>query len=184
VPDPDSSVAPLLSALRFAADRHRDQRRKDPAASPYLNHPIAVAELLARVGGVGDPITLIAAVLHDTVEDTATTPEELERTFGAAVRRTVAEVSDDKALPKLERKRLQIEHAPHLSERAKLIKLADLTCNVGDIGRDPPSDWSLDRRRDYLDWSERVIEGCRGVNAPLERAFDGALARARERLID
>jgi guanosine-3',5'-bis(diphosphate) 3'-pyrophosphohydrolase len=184
LPVPDSPTAALLTALRFAADRHRDQRRKDPAASPYLNHPIAVAEHLARVGGIVDPITLIAAVLHDTVEDTATTPEELERGFGVAVRRTVAEVSDDKALSKLERKRLQVEHAPHLSERAKLIKLADLTCNVGDIGEDPPNGWSLERRRDYLDWAERVIEGCRRVNAPLERAFDGALARARERLID
>ena len=177
---PPFDAAALLRALRFSAERHSDQRRKDPSASPYVNHPIAVAELLARVGGVTDATTLTAAILHDTVEDTETTAEELEGAFGADVRAVVAEVTDDKSLPKAERKRLQIEHAPHLSARAKRIKIADLACNVRDLASSPPADWPRERRRAYLDWAEAVVAGCRGASAALERAFDEAIARGRE----
>src|SRR5687768_39644 len=119
--DDISGIEPLLKALHFAADKHRDQRRKNVEASPYINHPIEVAELLSRVGGVTDIVTLQGAILHDTIEDTKTTPEELEETFGAAVRGVVEEVTDDKNLHKLDRKRLQIEHARHISDRAKQI---------------------------------------------------------------
>src|SRR5947199_4835157 len=118
----ESPVAKLLAALNFAAQKHRAQRRKDSEATPYINHPIAVAELLARVGQVDDLSVLQAAILHDTVEDTQTTPEEIENQFGEAVRKLVAEVTDEKSLPKAERKRRQIEHAPQLSTAAKQIK--------------------------------------------------------------
>src|SRR3954464_12991765 len=124
IPTPDA-VGQLLAALHFAADKHRDQRRKDAGASPYINHPIEVAELLARVGGVRDLVVLQAAILHDTIEDTQTTPGELEAHFGARVRKVVEEVTDDTTLLKVDRKRLQIEHAPHLSREAQLVKLAD-----------------------------------------------------------
>src|SRR6476620_8506819 len=134
----DANATPLLKALHFAADKHRDQRRKNAEASPYINHPIEVAELLARVGGVSDLVTLQGAILHDTIEDTQTTPEELETDFGAAVRAAVEEVTDDKKLHRLDRKRLQIEHAPHLSERAKQIKLADKISNVRGVTHTPP----------------------------------------------
>src|SRR6185436_14890407 len=110
------TIAAILKALHFAADKHRDQRRKDEEASPYINHPIEVAEMLARVGGVTDLVTLQGAILHDTIEDTNTTPEELEVHFGREVRDVVLEVTDDKTLEKMERKRLQIEHAAHISE--------------------------------------------------------------------
>jgi guanosine-3',5'-bis(diphosphate) 3'-pyrophosphohydrolase len=172
--DPADSLAhaSLLSALRFAADKHRDHRRKDSDASPYINHPIAVAEVLARIGRVTDLAVLQAAVLHDTIEDTATTEAELEQTFGADVSRLVAEVTDDKSLPKAERKRLQVQHAPHLSRRAKLIKLSDKICNVHDVTHSPPEEWSVDRRREYLDWSRQVVAGCRGVCSDLELYFD------------
>ena len=170
----------LLRAIHFAADKHRDQRRKDRGASPYINHPIAVAELIATVGGVTDIVVLVGAVLHDTVEDTQTTFEELEARFGPAVRGLVAEVSDDKSLPKQVRKRLQIEHAAGLSERAKLIKLADKISNVVDVTHNPPADWPVSRRREYFDWSAAVVEGCRGVNAALESYFDEMVARGRE----
>jgi guanosine-3',5'-bis(diphosphate) 3'-pyrophosphohydrolase len=168
--------------LHFAADKHRFQRRKDPEASPYINHPIAAAELLARVGGVTDAVTLLAAVLHDTVEDTQTTPAELEARFGGEVRAVVEEVTDDKTLPREERKRRQIEHAPQLSERAKLVKLADKICNVLDVTYRPPERWTLERRRAYLDWSAAVVAGCQGVNAELERYFAEVLAQGRARL--
>src|SRR6185503_15508254 len=178
------TVAALLKALHFAADKHRDQRRKDVEASPYINHPIEVAELLARVGGVTDPVTLQGAVLHDTIEDTKTTPEELEAAFGPEVRRVVEEVTDDKRLPKLERKRLQIEHAPHLSERAKQIKIADKISNVQAVAVTPPTDWPMERRREYLDWAENVVAGLRGCNQPLELYYNQVLEQGRRVLND
>jgi guanosine-3',5'-bis(diphosphate) 3'-pyrophosphohydrolase len=177
-----TETALLLDGLHFAADKHRFQRRKDPEASPYINHPIEAADLLARVGGVTDVVTLVAAVLHDTVEDTETTPAELEARFGADVRAVVEEVTDDKTLPKEERKHLQIEHAPHLSDRAKAVKVADKICNVLDVTLKPPADWTLERRRAYLDWSASVVAGCRGVNEALERHFAEVLAQGKARL--
>jgi (p)ppGpp synthase/HD superfamily hydrolase len=175
-----NKLAAILKALHFAADKHRDQRRKDVEASPYINHPIEVAELLARVGGVTDLVTLQSAILHDTIEDTKTKPEELEAAFGPEVRRVVEEVTDDKELPKEERKQLQIEHASHLSERAKQIKIGDKISNVLGVTQAPPSDWSLERRLEYLDWTEKVVEGCRGCNATLENFYDQVLAEGRQ----
>ena len=170
----------LLRAVRFAAHKHRDQRRKGRHASPYINHPIEVAELLSRVGEVDDLPVLLAAILHDTVEDTETEPEDIEQAFGTEVRNLVAEVTDDKGLEKHERKRLQVEHAPHLSDGAKLIKIADKICNVRDIAHSPPREWSAKRCSEYLDWASRVVGGCRGVNGNLERCFDETLAAARK----
>ena len=170
------ALAPLLAALRLAAEKHRTQRRKGVDASPYINHPIEVAELLARVGGVRDVEVLAAAILHDTIEDTETTPEELENAFGARVRGLVAELTDDKSLPKAERKRLQREHAPHMSQDAKQIKLADKISNVREIGASPPDGWTLERRREYIAWARSVVAGCRGANPELERCFDRVAA--------
>ncbi len=172
-------VAALLKALHFAADKHRDQRRKDEEASPYINHPIEVAELLTRVAGVTDVVTLQGAILHDTIEDTNTTPQELESVFGPEVRRVVEEMTDDTKLPKADRKRLQIEHAPHLSERAKHIKLADKIANVRSITEAPPAKWALARRKEYLDWTEQVIAGLRGSSPPLEKLYDELLVEGR-----
>jgi len=170
----------LLRALHFAAQKHRDQRCKNPDASPYINHPIEVAETLARVAGISDLTVLQAAILHDTVEDTETSPEELEATFGREVCQLVAELTDDKRLPKPERKRLQVEHAPLLSERAKLVKLADKICNVRDVAHEPPQGWSRDRRVEYLAWTERVVAGLRGKNEALDRRYDEVLREARQ----
>lgn len=170
----------LLRALEFSAEKHRAQRRKGVDASPYVNHPIEVASLLANVGGVRDMAVLVAAVLHDTIEDTRTSLEEIDAAFGKEIRHLVQEVTDDKNLPKAERKRLQVEHAPQLSHRAKLIKIADKISNVRDVTDGPPSDWSVERRREYLDWAERVVAGCRGVDRALETRFDEVLRRARE----
>ncbi|HEX2223330.1 MAG TPA: HD domain-containing protein [Thermoanaerobaculia bacterium] len=181
-PNETNPLPAFIRVLHFAAAKHRDQRRKDPIASPYINHPIAVAEVLARIGGVTDPITIAAAILHDTVEDTETTLVELESLFGPEVRAVVAEVTDDKSLPKRERKRLQVEQAPGASERAKLVKLADKICNVRDVIHHPPPGWPLERRREYLDWSEKVAAGCRGVNEALERELDAALQEGRRAL--
>ncbi len=174
----------LLDALAFSADRHRHQKRKGAGASPYINHPIEVARVLAEQGGVTDLTTLVAAVLHDTIEDTNTLPEELAARFGPEVAEVVLEVTDDKRVPSSERKRQQVERARRCSPRAKLLKLGDKICNVRDIAFDPPSGWSLERRREYLDWAERVIAGVRGTNAALEARFDEALAAARARLAE
>jgi (p)ppGpp synthase/HD superfamily hydrolase len=170
-----SHLLELLGALRFAAEKHRNQRRKGADRPPFINHAIEVAEILARVAGVEDPITLQAAVLHDTLEDTDTLPEELERQFGTEVRRVVEEVSDDKRLPREQRRVEQIRSAPGLSERAKLIRIADKIANVHSVTWSPPVDWSTARRRDYLDWTVRVIDGCRGCSPELERLYDEVL---------
>jgi guanosine-3',5'-bis(diphosphate) 3'-pyrophosphohydrolase len=166
----------VFEALEFAAQKHGDQRRKDPEASPYINHPIALAHILWGAG-VQDPVVITAALLHDTVEDTETTEEELVEHFGRNVASVVMEVTDDKNLRKSERKALQIEHAPHLSREAKLVKLADKISNVRDVGSKPPTDWTLERRREYFDWAKRVVDGLRGVDPRLERLFDEAYAK-------
>jgi len=174
----------VLRALRFAAERHSEQRRKDAKETPYVNHLIVVADSLAEVAGVVDVTTLQAAILHDAVEDTDTTLDEIERLFGAEVRGIVAEVSDDKTLPKQERKRLQIVHASGLSRPAKLIKIADKSANVHDISHTSPPGWPLERRLEYLEWAEDVVAGCRGVSRELEAYFDRTLADGRRILGD
>ncbi len=167
-------LALLLRALAFAAHKHRDQRRKDAEASPYINHPIALAEVLAGEGGIADSEVLAAALLHDTIEDTATTLAELREQFGERIAGIVAEVTDDQSLPKAERKRLQIEHAAGISAGAKLVKLADKICNLRDVAERPPAKWDLQRRREYFEWAKQVIDRLRGSHAGLEAAFDAA----------
>ena len=161
----------LLAAITFAAHKHRDQRRKDAAASPYINHPLALAHVLATEGGVTDLKTLIAAVLHDTVEDTETTYTELVDHFGRKVADVVMEVTDDKSLAKVDRKRAQIEHAPHMSKRGALVKLADKICNLRDVAHNPPADWPLARRQEYFDWAKAVVDGLPKVNKRMLKAF-------------
>jgi (p)ppGpp synthase/HD superfamily hydrolase len=177
--DERADTAILLKAIEFASRKHSTHRRKDEEASPYINHPIAVTHLLADTGGITDLVTLMAAVLHDTVEDTETTPSELEEQFGPTVRKAVEEMTDDKTLDKAVRKQLQIDHAPHLYHRAKAIKLADKIANVRDVMASPPADWPLARRIEYLDWTEEVVAGCRGANDALERLYDEVLKRGR-----
>ena len=173
-----SDLRLLLKALAFAADKHRDHKRKDRKASPYINHPITLAEVLMLEGGIGDAKILAAALLHDTIEDTETTYGELKSEFGARVANAVLEVTDNKRLRKHTRKRLQIEHAPGLSRDAKLVKLADKIANLRDLyGSRPPKGWSKRRRRDYFDWAKQVVDGLRGTNRRLEAAFDAAYAR-------
>jgi guanosine-3',5'-bis(diphosphate) 3'-pyrophosphohydrolase len=169
-----SENSTLIAAIAFAADKHRNQRRKDAEASPYINHPIALANLLVNEAGVEDQRVLVAAILHDTIEDTMTTEQELVRYFGKEVADIVIEVTDDKALPKAERKRLQVAHAPHISRRARLVKLADKICNLRDIATSPPADWSVERKREYFDWAKAVVDGLRGVHPGLEHLFDRA----------
>jgi len=172
-----SDVQRLLQAISFAAEKHRDQRRKDKDASPYINHPIALASLLSTVGGVEDIVVLQAAILHDTVEDTDTSYEELVAHFGRTVADVVMEVTDDKNLEKAQRKALQIERAPRASLAAALVKLADKTCNLRDVASSPPDRWTLERRREYFDWARRVVDGLPQVNAALLAAFNAAFAQ-------
>ena len=174
----------LLAAATFAASYHRTQRRKGAHADPYINHPLQVAELIARVGGHTELQTLMAAILHDTVEDTDAKLEDIEREFGAEIAALVAEVTDDKDLAKDERKRLQIAHAAQLTPRAKVIKLADKICNVTDIAVDPPVKWSHERQLAYFDWADAVVAGLRGVNPALEALYDARVTAARAAVRD
>jgi len=175
----ENASAKLLRSAAFAAHKHREQRRKGADASPYINHPIAVANLLASTGGVADVDVLCAAILHDTVEDTATTFDELEAEFGVMAAGIVREVTDDKSLDKQVRKQLQIEHARHLSREARLVKLADKICNLSDILASPP-DWPAQRKQEYFDWAAAVVAGLRGTNASLEEMFDALMHRRTE----
>jgi guanosine-3',5'-bis(diphosphate) 3'-pyrophosphohydrolase len=171
-------MGPVLAALAFAADKHRHQRRKDREASPYINHPIELANILVNEAGVVDTRVVVAAILHDTVEDTDATPDELSALFGPEVSAIVVEVTDDKRLPKDERKRRQVEHAPHASFRAQQVKLADKISNLRDLAARPPATWDVERKRAYFDWCKRVVDGLRGRHAVLEALFDDAyLAR-------
>jgi guanosine-3',5'-bis(diphosphate) 3'-pyrophosphohydrolase len=170
----------LLRALQFASVKHRNQRRKDANESPYINHLIEVAAVLAAEGRVTEDALLAAAALHDTVEDTETTFAELEEHFGGTIAELVRELTDDKSLRKEQRKQLQIEHARTASAGAKQLKIADKICNLRDIALSPPANWPLERRREYLTWATQVVEGCRGVNQYLDAAFDATLASARQ----
>lgn len=168
----------LVRALEFAARKHRSHRRKGEAEEPYVNHLAEVTLLLAEATGGEDPVLLMAGLLHDTIEDTATTEEELAAEFGPEVAGLVAEVTDDKSLEKQERKRLQIERASLGSRRAQMLKLADKTSNVRSIVHSPPRNWSRRRKAEYLRWAARVVEHCRGANRHLEAEFDKALTSA------
>jgi guanosine-3',5'-bis(diphosphate) 3'-pyrophosphohydrolase len=183
-----NDIALVLKALEFAAGRHRKQFRKGEDKTPYINHPIQVANLLANGAGEKDPVLIAAAILHDVVEDTVDTAEERQKLiekireiFGEEVLLLTMEVTDDKSLEKQERKRLQVVHAPSLSERAKKLKTADKIMNLRDITANPPEDWPLKRILDYLDWTEKVVAGTRGVNKKLEDIFDESLRAAKSK---
>jgi len=165
----------VLRAAAFAAEKHRTQRRKDADASPYINHPIQLAYILVQAD-IEDPVVLASALLHDTIEDTQTTLDELEIVFGYEIANIVAECSDDKSLTKLERKQAQIDHAATISHQAKLVKLADKIANVSDMNRAPPAGWSLERKREYFDWAKQVVDRMRGTHATLEARFDAEFA--------
>ncbi|MFK7765985.1 MAG: HD domain-containing protein [Mariniblastus sp.] len=170
----------IIQAADFAAEKHRNQRRKDIYQTPYINHPIEVANLLASVGGIEDEAMIIAALLHDTIEDTDTSADEIEERFGKEVLGLVLELTDDKSLEKADRKRLQIENAPKKSSAAKQIKLADKICNVSGMCTDSPAAWSRARKIEYLDWAEKVVSGCFGVNENLDELFRSRLEQSRE----
>lgn len=181
----------ILKALEFASHRHRSQRRKGRREIPYINHPIQVASLLANEGGETDPILLTAAILHDVIEDTVDSVEEkkelmaeISAKFGEEILSVTMEVTDDKTLEKKERKQLQIEHALHISARAKKLKIADKITNLRDIIIDPPDWWTHYRIVEYLDWAEQVVNGMKGVNPELESLFYKILAEAREKYVN
>ncbi|XP_063170353.1 guanosine-3',5'-bis(diphosphate) 3'-pyrophosphohydrolase MESH1-like isoform X3 [Candoia aspera] len=169
-------AARLLDAVDFAARKHAAQRRKDPEGTPYINHPIGVAQILAQEAGVTDVAVLQAALLHDTVEDTDATFAEIEQRFGEEVRRIVEQVTDDKALPRAERKRLQVERAAGLSPAAKLVALADKLYNLRDLARCAPTGWPEQRVQEYFEWASRVARGLRGTSPALEEELRLLLA--------
>ena len=171
-----NELALIITALEFASKKHKDQRRKDAEASPYINHPIALAKVLCVEGEITDYKVICGALLHDTIEDTETTEAEIITLFGKSITKIVLEVSDDKSLPKAERKLQQIEHARHASKRAKLVKLADKISNLRDIINSPPADWSVQRKQDYFDWAKEVVDQVRDVSKMLGKAFDDVYA--------
>ncbi|HOE70792.1 MAG TPA: HD domain-containing protein [Brevefilum sp.] len=172
----------IFQAIIFATRKHNGQVRKGELAAPYIIHPLAVAREIFTTGQVDDPQVLVAAILHDTIEDTDTKPEEICALFGEEVLNIVLEVSDDKLLDKMCRKQRQVINAPHLSYLARIVKLADKLVNCRDILYFPPYKWPLTRRQEYIQWSADVIAQIRGTNANLETAFDELLIKAQARL--
>ena len=180
----------VITALEFAAQRHKGQTRKGKNKSPYINHPISVMSTLSKFGEDSENL-LAAAALHDVIEDTAKQKEEIARLssiiedrFGSIVLKIVLEVSDDKSLPYQERKHLQVINTPQLSDDAKKLKIADKTCNISDLMMDPPLGWSKERKIAYLEWAKQVIEGARGVNYKLEKHFDAMVQESYNKLTD
>lgn len=167
----EAPLSLVIRALHFAASKHRDQRRKDHACSPYINHPIALVQILVNEVQIDDEIILAAALLHDTVEDTDTLPEEIERLFGPRVRSIVAEVTDDRHLTRSERKALQIQHAPLLSREAAIVKIADKIANLRDMQASPPLNWTQERKDDYRDWAQKVVEQIQNPHPGLLNLF-------------
>ena len=172
----------ILEAINFATIKHHGQVRKDEHASPYITHPVSVAKAIWQIGGVRDLATLAAAILHDTIEDTDTTETEIRENFGEEISKIVLEVTDDKSLNKMERKRRQVLHAPELSQAAKLIKLGDKLINCRDILHSPPKSWDVDRRKEYIQWAADVVFEIRGANKTLENSFDETLLDAEQQL--
>ncbi|KDR22143.1 HD domain-containing protein 3 [Zootermopsis nevadensis] len=173
----DDVLAVIIKCINFAAIKHKNQRRKDPEKTPYINHPIGVARILTEEGNVRDVEVIQAALLHDTVEDTDTSFDEIEAEFGVNVCQLVREVTDDKHLPKAERKRLQIEHAAVSSPGAKLVKLADKLYNLRDLERASPEGWAPERVQEYFDWAQKVVNGLRGTNKDIEDSLDEIFKR-------
>jgi GTP diphosphokinase / guanosine-3',5'-bis(diphosphate) 3'-diphosphatase len=171
----------VMEALNFAAQKHTAQRRKDVAGTPYINHPIEVMGVLWQAG-VRDEVLLAAALLHDTIEDTTATEEELRVRFGDEVTAVVLQVTDDKTLPKPDRKQAQIDHAPHLSDRAAQLKLADKTCNLRSLRHAPPAGWPPERLHAYVAWAEAVVAPFHGRFPALANIYQQEVQATREAL--
>jgi (p)ppGpp synthase/HD superfamily hydrolase len=170
----------ILEAALFAAEKHAQQRRKGAAGEPYINHLLEVAELVSSALTEPDTNLVIAALLHDTVEDTGVTKEELAQRYGSDVADLVMEVTDDKSLPKAERKRLQVQNAPKKSPRAQVIKLADKISNMRSVLYSPPVDWDQERRRQYFEWAKQVIAGLTAPSPVLLAEFERTYNRFKE----
>jgi guanosine-3',5'-bis(diphosphate) 3'-pyrophosphohydrolase len=174
---PAAPLQRIFAAARFAAEKHASQRRKGAAEEPYVNHLIEVAQLIASSSELLDVNLVMAGLLHDTIEDTDTKPEELERLFDSDVASLVNEVTDDKGLPKETRKELQVKNASHKTERAQVIKLADKISNLRSILSSPPATWSIERKREYFEWAKQVVDGFSAPNPILMAEFNRLYAQ-------
>jgi len=175
--NPNEPVQAILSAALFAAEKHAGQRRKGDAAEPYVNHLIEVAALVAMALPEPDTNVVIAALLHDSIEDAGVTAEDLALRFGADVADLVSEVTDDKSLPKQERKRLQVENAPKKTPRAQMIKLADKISNLRSMLSSPPANWDFERKKEYFTWARRVVDGLTAPDPMLKAEFERTVSK-------
>ena len=169
----------ILKATEFSALKHQNQKRKD-GKTPYVIHPISVAMILSEIGVIEDKEILSAALLHDTIEDTDTTADEIDKEFGSKVRSIVQEPTDNMELSYSERKQFQIDHAPNLSMEATLVKIADKISNVTDLINEKPLDWDDSRCKEYVDWAEAVINRCQKVNIKMEEHFYNLISSYRQ----
>jgi guanosine-3',5'-bis(diphosphate) 3'-pyrophosphohydrolase len=172
------SLPRILDAALFAAERHAGHRRK--GGEPYINHLIEVAHLVSTAIPAPDTNVVMAAFLHDSIEDVGVTKQELSERFGSDVADLVVEMTDDKALPKQQRKQLQIDHAPHISARAQTIKLADKISNLRSLLSSPPADWDYQRKQQYFEWAKRVVDALSAPDPILKAEFERTYQRFQE----
>ncbi|HEC60508.1 hypothetical protein LCGC14_0950780 [marine sediment metagenome] len=158
-----NETSQLIEAFLFAAQAHKEQRRKGNGGAPYINHLIEVVSLLSSTAKVDDTDILIAAALHDILEDTPITVTEITKRYGSNVLSYVQAVSDDKALTLIERRAKQLKSMNESSDPIKYIKLADHCSNIASL---PPT-WDKQRLKEYIGWSQSVAEKCFDVSEPL-----------------
>ena len=177
IPTMSTDTLRITAALDFACRKHVHQRRKGENREPYINHLAEVAHLVAQATGGDDADLIVAALLHDSVEDQGVKREEIAERFGEDVAALVMEVTDDRGIPRADRKQAQVDHAAHISPRAQVLKIADKTSNLRSVLNSPPN-WPLARKRRYFAWAKAVVAGARGTNMDIEEAFDAAYENA------
>ena len=161
----------VLKAAFFSGEKHKKQRRRDADETPYINHPLEVAYILLEEGGITDAPTLAAALLHDTLEDTDTTREELAMIFGHEISNLVVELTDlDSVLPD-QKKQRELERAYNLSDKAKRVKIADKTANIRDLATMPPKNWDIKRQIEYFNFAKKIAEATASASPELEKVF-------------
>jgi (p)ppGpp synthase/HD superfamily hydrolase len=160
-------IEKLFEALEYASKLHKDQRRKGNGGSPYVNHLIEVASLLSRVAEVTDHEVIIAAILHDVLEDTEAREGDIFDRFGGTVLAYVKHVTDDKLLSLEKRRIAQLKSIENSSSQIQLIKLADHCSNIASL---PPS-WDRARLESYISWSHSIAVHCYSASEELAKVY-------------
>lgn len=174
----------VLEAVGFAAEGHNGQLRENPEKTPYIIHPIRVTEHLMTIANVHERDILVAALLHDTVEDTKITFADIQKSFGTTAEGYVRELTDNMSLPQEERMKLQIETAPKKSLAAAQIKLADKYDNLKSLQSNPPATWDQKKIDEYFLSAKKVTSSLPAANVPLKKAVDDVISQYKPVVVE